>query len=230
MEKRVNITWHGALLGLLSFLLGGFFEWTSCLVSLLLLYLLVRKLQLSKTLRLSFSLAGAAAAVIPTSYLLTVLWAQDRDMAFPGFCKFLPISLFALLLLQEDDGIRDRALDGVPWSGATMTVLCLPLSHLPLMDGHLLVAGRQAGLFEYPNTYALFLLLGLIVLATGERYRWIHLALAAVLLVGIFLSGSRTVFLLLILSSAAVALFHHARVVRLSLFCCSCLCCWTTTT
>ena len=67
-------------------------------------------------------------------------------MAFPGVCKFLPISLFALLLLQEDDGIRDRALDGVPWSGATMTVLCLPLSHLPLMDGHLLVAGRQAGL------------------------------------------------------------------------------------
>ena len=110
--NHISSRWLGGILVIMPFLLGGFFEWTSCLVSLLLLYLLVRKLQLSKTLRLSFSLAGAAAAVIPTSYLLTVLWAQDRDIAFPGFCKFLPISLFALLLLQDDDGIRE-AVSGI---------------------------------------------------------------------------------------------------------------------
>ena len=137
-------------------------------------------------------------------------------MALPGFFKFLPVGLFVLLFLQEEPEQRDAALEVLPWSGAVMTLLCLPLSYLPVMEGHLLVAGRQAGLFEYPNTYALFLLLGLIVLATGTQRRWYHLVLAAVLLAGIFLSGSRAVFVLLVLTAIAIAIFVKERSVRLT--------------
>lgn len=198
------------------FLLGGFFEWTSCLISILLLILLVRKLRQGKTLRVSLSLSGAAMAALPLCCLLTALWAQDRGMALPGFFKFLPVGLFALLFLQEEPEQRDAALEVLPWFGAVMTLLCLPLSYLPAMDGHLLVAGRQAGLFEYPNTYALFLLLGLIVLATGTQRHWYHLALAAVLLAGIFLSGSRAIFVLLVLTAIAIAIFVKERSVRLT--------------
>lgn len=214
--NNVSSRWLGGILAVMPFLLGGFFEWTSCLLSILLLILLVRKLRQSKMLRVSLSLSGAAMAALPLCYLLTTLWAQDRGMALPGFFKFLPVGLFVLLFLQEEPEQRDAALEVLPWSGAVMTLLCLPLSYLPAMDGHLLVAGRQAGLFEYPNTYALFLLLGLIVLATGTQRRWYHLALAAVLLAGIFFSGSRAVFVLLVLTAIAIAIFVKERSVRLT--------------
>lgn len=214
--NHISSRWLGGILAVMPFLLGGFFEWTSCLLSILLLILLVRKLRQSKMLRVSLSLSGAAMAALPLCYLLTALWAHDRGMALPGFFKFLPMGLFVLLFLQEEPEQRDTALEVLPWSGAVMTLLCLPLSYLPAMDGHLLVDGRQAGLFEYPNTYALFLLLGLVVLATGTRLRWYHLALAAVLLVGIFLSGSRAVFVLLVLTAIAIAIFVKERSVRLT--------------
>ena len=214
--NRISSRWLGGILAVTPFLLGGFFEWTSCLISILLLILLVRKLRQGKTLRVSLSLSGAAMVAMPLCYLLTALWAQDRGMALPGFFKFLPVGLFVLLFLQEEPEQRDAALEVLPWSGAVMTLLCLPLSYLPVMEGHLLVAGRQAGLFEYPNTYALFLLLGLIVLATGTQRRWYHLVLAAVLLAGIFLSGSRAVFVLLVLTAIAIAIFVKERSVRLT--------------
>lgn len=214
--NHISSRWLGGILAVTPFLLGGFFEWTSCLISILLLILLVRKLRQGKTLRVSLSLSGAAMAALPLCCLLTALWAQDRGMALPGFFKFLPVGLFALLFLQEEPEQRDAALEVLPWFGAVMTLLCLPLSYLPAMDGHLLVAGRQAGLFEYPNTYALFLLLGLIVLATGTQRHWYHLALAAVLLAGIFLSGSRAIFVLLVLTAIAIAIFVKERSVRLT--------------
>ncbi len=214
--NHISSRWLGGILAIMPFLLGGFFEWTSCLLSILLLILLVRKLRQSKMLRVSLSLSGAAMAALPLCYLLTALWAHDRGMALPGFFKFLPMGLFVLLFLQEEPEQRDAALEVLPWSGAVMMLLCLPLSYLPAMDGHLLVAGRQAGLFEYPNTYALFLLLGVIVLATGTQRNWYHLALAAVLLAGIFLSGSRAVFVLLVLTAIAIAIFVKERSVRLT--------------
>lgn len=215
--NHISSRWLGGILSVTPFLLGGFFEWASCLLSILILVLLVRKLRQGKTFRVSLSLSGAAVAALPLCCLLTALWAQDRGMALPGFFKFLPVGLFALLFLQEEPEQRDAALEVLPWSGAVMTLLCLPLSYLPAMDGHLLVAGRQAGLFEYPNTYALFLLLGLIVLATGTQRNWYHLALAAVLLAGIFLSGSRAVFVLLVLTAIAIAIFVKERSVRLTM-------------
>lgn len=214
--KHISYQWLGVIMAVTPFLLGGFFEWTSCLISITLLVLLVWKLRQGKTICISFGLSGAAMATLPLCYLLTVLWAQDRGMALPGFFKFLPVGLFTLLLLQEGSEQRDAALEVLPWSGAVMTLLCLPLSCLPVMDGHLLVAGRQAGLFEYPNTYALFLLLGLIVLATGRQRRWYHLVLAAVLLLGVFLSGSRAVFALLVLTAIVVVVFVKERPVRLT--------------
>lgn len=56
---------------------------------------------------------------------------------------------------------------------------------------------------------------GLIVLATGTQRCWYHLALAAVLLVDIFHSR-RAVFVLLVLTAIAVAIFVKGRSVWLS--------------
>lgn len=215
MINRLYDNWIAILLAVLPFLLGGFFLWTSVLVSLALLAVLLVGLYRRKTITISSSWGFLAPVIITAAYLLTVFWAQDRGMALPGFFKFLPLGLLALAVWQEPAEKRTVALEVIPWSGAVMTVLCVPLSYLPLVDGHLLVNGRQGGLFEYPNTYALFLLLGLVILATRETYRWYHGILALVLLAGIFLSGSRTVFVLLLLAALVLALARKG-VVRIA--------------
>jgi len=215
--KTKQITQHrlAILIAATPFLLGGFFTWAPCLISIVLSIVLARNIFHQRKLTVSYSISSLAMLLIPLCYLLTALWGQDRGMALPGFCRVLPLLLWALLLWQETPAHREEALEVIPWSGAVMTVICVPLSYLPIMDGHLLVNGRQAGLFEYPNTYALFLLLGLIVLATREKYRWYHGLMAATLLAGIFLSGSRTVFVLLGVTAILLAIFTEQKLVRL---------------
>lgn len=194
------------------FLFGGFFEFASCIMSAVLLVLILKH-----ELKISLDLGAIAAISIPLFYLLSVFWAVDKGMAIIGFMKFLPLPLFVLLIIREPEK-RDKCLDTVPWAGTVMTVISFSLSFFPWAEGHFTVSGRLAGFFEYPNTFALFLLLGLIILATSAKLGVYHLLLGAVLLFGIFQSGSRTVFGLLILSAVIIAIFGtNKRVKKITL-------------
>ena len=212
-EKTLHRT-IALLTGLMPFVLGGFFTWTACLATVALTAVLWIYLRHHKALTVSYSAAALAVLLLCVCSLFAVLWTQDRGMALPGLCRCVPLLLWAVLLWQVTLEGREEALEVLPWSGAVMTAVSVPLSGLPVMNGHLLVAGRQAGLFEYPNTFALFLLLGLLVLATRSAHRRYHGALAAVLLAGIFLSGSRTVFLLTALCAAVLAFCAPRKPVR----------------
>lgn len=183
---------------IIPFLFGGFFEFTSCILGAVLLFF-----ALKDSVKISLDPGAIAAACIPLFYLLSVFWAVDKGMAVIGFMKFLPLPLLVLLIIREPEKMEE-CLNVIPWAGAIMTAISFPLSFFPWAEGHLTVSGRLAGFFEYPNTFALFLLLGLIILATSPKVGFLHLGLSAVLLFGIFQSGSRTVFGLLILSAAII--------------------------
>jgi hypothetical protein len=79
-----------------------------------------------------------------------------------------------------------------------MTVLSFGLQWIPGLYNWFTVDDRLAGFFQYPNTYALYLILGLIELSYMEkqRYKAIKPVLAIVLFAGLLASGSRTAFLL----------------------------------
>ena len=74
----------------------------------------------------------------------------------------------------------------------------------------------MAGFFEYPNTFALFLLLGLIVLGTAEKLHLRDLFLATVLLFGLFKTGSRTVFFLLLCCALCIGIFRKNKKLRIA--------------
>lgn len=195
------------------FLLGGFFEFISCFISAVLFVLIFRR-----KIKFSLDMGAIAAACIPLFYLLSVFWAIDKGMAIIGFMKFLPLPLFVLLIIREPEK-RKICLDIIPWSGAIMAVISFPLSFFSWAEGHFTVSGRLAGFFEYPNTFALFLLLGLIVLSTSAKIGLRELCLGAVLLFGIFQSGSRTVFGMLVISAVVIVIFGtNNRVRKITLF------------
>ena len=172
------------LLLLCPFLFGCFFSWASAAVSVILVVLLLLLLRRG-ILCSTHSAPFLAAASIVLFHLGGIFWGTDRGMALIGAVQFLPLPLFVLLLEQYA-------------TASAMAVLSFLLSRLPFFKDWLLVAGRQAGFFQYPNTYAIYLLFALVLVLFGPPLRFGRLPWLIFLTFGIILSGSRTVFVLLL--------------------------------
>ena len=185
------------LLLLCPFLLGCFFPWGAALLSLVLivlLLLLIRRGLLCRTCSAPF----LAAAAIVIFHLGGMLWGTDRGMALMGAVQFLPLPLFVLLLEQYAPDQRMDLLRKMPYAASAMAVLSFLLSRVPFLEAWFLVAGRQAGFFQYPNTYAVYLLFALVLVLFDSPLRFGILPWLGLLTLGIMLSGSRIVFFLLL--------------------------------
>ncbi len=208
-----------ALLLLAPFFLGCYYPWASALAALYLLGLLVLW-QRKQPLVLSMSPLLLTAVLIVLFHLLGAVWGVDKGMAPFGALKFLPLPLFVLALDQLKPEDRMGLFRRLPAAACVMALLSLLLSLVPALQDWFVINGRQAGFFQYPNTYALYLLAAVTVTLFGVPLRFGRLPYLAVLLAGIALSGSRTVFLLLIplLLFACFAEKDRQKRVRLLLF------------
>ena len=206
------------------FLGGGFYEPVSCLCSIYLIGYLIYCQEKAGGLRLYWNLVLASTAVLAVFYGFSALWAVDTGMALLGFVKFLPMPLFVLAVLQLSMEKRESLLTAVPISGTVMTFLSFGLGQLPALRQYLVVNERLAGFFQYPNACALYLLAGVILLL-GDRRPGVSNRTARfggllyygglfVLIFGIALSGSRTVFFLLAAVLLTIAVFGKERHLR----------------
>ena len=181
------------------FLVGGYYEWSSCLLSVWLLCSLAIAMYKRGRIIVPKSCILFAAAVVAAAYGLSALWAIDRGMAILGMIKFLPLPLFAVVIAQVSSAQRRRLFSLIPLSGTVMTGTSAVLGLLPALHSFFYVNSRLAGFFQYPNTFALFLLAGVIIVLCDTKLAWKQTAILAVLFLGIALSGSRTVFAMLII-------------------------------
>ena len=179
------------------FLLGLFHEWLSALVTLLLLFLIGNTVHHNQKMTISSTPLLLVSMLLPLAFVLTSFWAVDRGMAWFGVLKFLPLPLFTLLLAQVSGSTRKKMLRTIPWTAAVMTILAGALSFIPSLAPFFLVNGRLAGFFQYPNSYAVYLLVGTTLILTQEGRRFREYILLLILLGGIAWSGSRAVMLLL---------------------------------
>ena len=193
---------YGAL-----FCVGIFHVYLSCALSALMLVWLLVRLVRRGALTVSVSLTGIALVVLVGGYGVTPLWAVDGGDAVFGFFKFLPVLLYSLVLMQQEDG-REQVINGLPYGAVAMTVLSVIGMYIPGLSSFFTVADRLAGFVQYPNTFALILLVAQLLLVTKERPRVWDYAGVAVLLAGILYTGSRTV-LVLAVAANAVALFTN---------------------
>lgn len=139
-------------------------------------------------------------------FVLSCIWAVDRGMAAFGFIKYLPLLLFAIALHTTGDKGRDTLLLDVPYLGALMTVLSGLLALIPAIRDQFIVFGRLAGFFQYSNAFAVFCLVGSAILLLNKSTRpgVATVITTLILYAGIMLSGSRTVFVLWVISIPVV--------------------------
>lgn len=182
---------------------GGFFSYVSSVVSVLLLAGMFYRILKEKKLLVICDMNLLAFSLISVSYFIVGLWAVDKGMAWMGGIKFLPVILFFLLMCQIEEGQREELITWLPVFGSMMTLLSLVMMQFSALRKIVTVSGRLGGFFQYPNTYALFMLVCFLVAVCriqnirNDRMNLVHVMIA---LAGIYLSGSRTVFVLLIFS------------------------------
>lgn len=109
-----------------------------------------------------------------------------------------------------------------------MTIISGIFQFIPGVGSFFLVNGRLAGLFQYPNTYAIYLLCGVICLAVRETVWQKKILCVAILFFGILLSGSRTTAVLLAAALAVIVLGSGNKQYKIKsiqvFFCCSLIC------
>lgn len=180
------------------FFFGGFYEPLSCLFSVFLTGYLLYCQKINGRLYIYKNLPFLSLAVLSAAYLFSPFWAVDKGMAILGFFKFLPFLLFAAAIMQIDSSKQTELLDSIPLSGSLMTLLSFALGKIPALKDIFFVNSRLAGFFQYPNTFALFLLSGIFILMGKKHFEKKSLASLAILLFGVMQTGSRTVFLILL--------------------------------
>lgn len=182
---------------LLSLLCNGvYYEYQSCVLSIALLLLLWREVKRNEEFIWKKNYLAFFFPALPLLYLLSVIWSVDSQMTLLGFLKYLPIGIFSVLIMQMPQ-IRQQILDTLPLAGVSLVLLSAAGSLMPGLSEYMVVNGRLAGTFQYPNTFALFLLIALLYLLHQKSFDKKCVAQALVLLAGILATGSRTVYLLL---------------------------------
>ena len=177
---------------------GGYFVSVSALIGIFMTGILFYRMYWKKEVTLARDLNLAAFAVLIFSYLIVSLWAVDSGMALTGFIKFLPLLLFYVLVSGQPEK-REKMISRLPLLGSLMTLFSFLMMQFPVYEEWVSVSGRLAGFFQYPNTYAIFMLVCLIVVLWRLDHRhpdWLDIVYALTAVFGIAMSGSRTVFIL----------------------------------
>lgn len=161
------------------------------------IYLIIDTVK-NKNIKKDVNITLLALLMLPVAYLIVSIWAVDTGTAVFGFVKFLPVALFALCVSPLGNAARTELLDVIPGSALVSGIISYALSFIPGLDHYILVADRLGGTFQYPNTFALYCLAGIAVLLLKDELTYKNWIASALLTALILLSGSRTVFIFLI--------------------------------
>lgn len=209
-EPTPIITAHGAknslgrevlvfkwLLFLFPFLLGLFFEFTAALAGISLVVLLLYLIKKNGQIKIALNIYSVLLFFVFLSYLLVLPWSVDWGMGLIGFVKVSTVIIFILVLMQFDRTEIIESFKVVPWSGCVMVILTGITYFIPELSGYFIDAGRLGGFFQYANSFALFLLIGVIVIAESNVINSREVGKLAVLIGGLLLTGSRISLIML---------------------------------
>lgn len=201
------------LLLLLFPLYGGYYNFITLLAGAVLVPLLIHT-----SLRAGYVLLPRDRTLVPLAglclgNLLVLPFAVSWGMAFTGFLRVLVWLLFFLYAATYSQAERQSILDAAAYEGAILSLLAMAVFLYNSFSGVEDANGRMDGPFQYANTWALYLMLCLILLLLREgKRRPLDWAAMACLLSGIYLSGSRGIFLLLLALAAAYGVWYLANI------------------
>lgn len=182
---------------------GGYFIFSSAVIGIVLTLLFIGEILKDGKYCFAGDMNMLSLTVMAGMYLGTAIWAIDQGMAVMGFVKFFPVLLWAVYICGHLE-LKEKLIQTLPYLGSLMTLFSILMMQFKVFKSWVTVAGRLAGFFQYPNTYAVFMLVCfLVAIWNFERdnidyWNIFHIVMAVT---GIVLSGSRTVYVLFALTA-----------------------------
>lgn len=202
------------ILALLICSTGGIYDFNMAfygvIISLVLVFVVKRRGQME----VEKNTSTLAMLLILAGYIISALMAADKGIAFLGIIRIAVLCLCFLLWNNLGKESREKIWKGMTDAISMITLLSMIGYFIPYSREILFHAGRFGGVLQYSNTYACLLLLTLIVLIFQRQGKWTVVAYiqAAVLCMGIIWCGSRSVFVLFVLSLIALLIYFFKKI------------------
>ncbi len=194
----------------LPFAFGLYYEFTAYIAGMMIALFLIYTVFKNKRLRYAKQAGAFCLAGSYLFYLITVLFSVDKGMALAGFFKALPILLFLMLLFQLEKNIVEDGLHVIPYAGLIMLILSSVSWLIPSLKDYFYNNDRLGGFFQYSNTFALYLLAGIIILGNMKKKTKLTGIMMLILFVGVLLTGSRTIFIFCLLNFLCIFIREKA--------------------
>lgn len=192
-----------------TFFYGMYYEFCGSIIGLILSVVLGMYLMCKRNLSLHWNMGMVVAGMLVIFHVISILRAVDAGMAALGIFKYVWIFLLLLCYMQLETKEKERIISCVPYVGLGMCFLGFVAFFVEELYSHLYVNDRFGGGFQYPNTCALFLLIGFTLLCDKQRLKKREYGCLLCLLAGIFLTGSRTVLVLTVCVGIYLILKHR---------------------
>lgn len=198
MEKFKKIDLMKIILFLAPILIGCFSLWSNFLLAIIFIIGIIVKVKRNNKIILPKGMNLLLICIYIFSFIVVEFYAVDKGMNLLGFFKNFTIILFIFLYLQYkyDEASKNELINIIPYSA----LFSLIISILFIWIEEVFFENRFQGIFMYANAYALFLLLGIIILLMKSKIRKRDLVVAILLFIGIVFTNSRAVIILSILS------------------------------
>lgn len=196
MKEKTYMISLPIILSLIAF--GGFYSFSVYLTGAVVLLFLFLQLGKRKKSRTAKNGIFYGSLLLCASALISAFVGVNKGMAWLGFLRVVVLAVWIFYLIQFSKEERDGALSIIPYSGAIMVIVGMVALVIPGMKAFFWQAGRFGGTFQYSNTCALFLLMGLLILVRESKPKAKEFLIYDFLLLGIFLTGSKGTILILI--------------------------------
>ena len=155
---------------------------------------------------------------------LGIFWAIDKNDAIIGTLRMLSLVIFSILLMQCKKEEKEKILNVIPYSGLVMLILSIIIGFIPALRNIVYSeSNRITGMFQYSNVFALYLLIGFIIITNKKKKeekvkeakeesvkteknkkenrekllkKYSPIICGIILLIGILMTGSRTTFII----------------------------------
>lgn len=181
---------------------GLFYEATCGIMAILLCVIIAFIVRDEKKIILPKSLFLLMFLILPIIASIVSIWAVDWGVSLYAFVKWLPIPLFIILLGYDSKDEKEELIDLIPIISAILTVVCGILYFTPLKDSFF-INNRMMGTFQYANSFALLLMIGVLISLFKIKHSWLDFFLVLINICGIILTGCRAVFFLLVIGIVA---------------------------
>ena len=208
------------IIGIIPFLIGTFYDFSVFLVTLIFSGILLGIFIKNKKLKIEINNMFLLSMVLFIFSTLGIFWATDKNDAIIGTLRMLSLVIFSTLLMQCKKEEKEKILNVIPYSGLVMLILSIIIGFIPALRNIVYSeSNRITGMFQYSNVFALYLLIGFIIITNKKKKeekvkeakeesvkieknkqkllkKYSPIICGIILLIGILMTGSRTTFII----------------------------------